>query len=160
VKVWSGWRSEYSASRLYRSGSHIANPLKLQKNKEMQIIIHSLLSSKESPFHNKLHYLPDNENCRIQASVVSNRLGRWKRGFVCNHILLTTSRADVGWATATVAVSLMSIRTRSTCTVAIRGCLTAYKLELRYFPSYPRYYFPCPLKIVWPHPLLWAKRTG
>lgn len=96
----------------------------------------------------------------IQANVVSNRLGRWKRGFVCSHILLAISRADFGWATATRPVSWMSIRTRSTCTVAIRCCLTAYKPELTYFASYPRHYFPSLLKTLWSRPLRWRKRTG
>lgn len=59
-------------------------------------------------------YLAYSENWMMQAKVVRVRLGRWNSGFVCNHMLLNISIADVGWTTAVGAISRASITTRAT----------------------------------------------
>ena len=91
-------------------------------------------------------YLAYIANCIRQATIVMNRFGFWKSGFVCDHILLTISNTDVGWTTATEPISSFSITTRSTCTEPLLSEMVissiSLTLELRSFPSHNRNYFP------------------
>ena len=65
----------------------------------------------------QLYYLKYKENWITQANVVRNRMGRWKRGFVCAHILSMTPNTPVDRTSATQPISSLPIITLSTCTI-------------------------------------------
>ena len=98
-------------------------------------------------------YLAYRPNWIRQAIIVRDRFGLWKRGFVCNHILLTISNTDVGRSTATDPVSCLSITTRSTCTKHLPSDTVISSISIRSFPSQNRNYSPCPARNL-------ANRTG